>query len=65
MSHGIPEALSFDRIISGGVCPVSMPQVSSTLYYRLIRLCSTTVGLLVLGSTIADPCFSPAPLGIL
>jgi hypothetical protein len=22
MSHGIPEALSFDRIISGGVCPV-------------------------------------------
>lgn len=23
MSCGIPEALSFDRIISGGVCPVS------------------------------------------
>jgi hypothetical protein len=23
MSHGIPEALSFDRIIAGGVCPVS------------------------------------------
>jgi len=23
MSHGIPEALSFDRIISGGTCPVS------------------------------------------
>ena len=22
MSHGIPDALSFDRIISGGVCPV-------------------------------------------
>lgn len=22
MSHGIPEALSFDRIISGGTCPV-------------------------------------------
>jgi hypothetical protein len=22
MSHGIPEALSFDRIIAGGVCPV-------------------------------------------
>jgi hypothetical protein len=22
MSHGIPEALSFDKIISGGVCPV-------------------------------------------
>jgi hypothetical protein len=25
MSHGIPEALSFDRIISGGVCPVREP----------------------------------------
>lgn len=24
MSHGIPEALSFDRIISGGTCPVSV-----------------------------------------
>lgn len=24
MSHGIPEALSFDRIIAGGVCPVSL-----------------------------------------
>lgn len=24
MSHGIPEALSFDRIIAGGVCPVSI-----------------------------------------
>lgn len=23
MSHGIPEALSFDRIIAGGTCPVS------------------------------------------
>lgn len=23
LSHGIPEALSFDRIIAGGVCPVS------------------------------------------
>jgi hypothetical protein len=23
MSHGIPEALSFDRIIAGGACPVS------------------------------------------
>lgn len=23
MSHGIPEALSFDKIIAGGVCPVS------------------------------------------
>jgi len=22
MSHGIPEALSFDRIIAGGTCPV-------------------------------------------
>lgn len=32
MSHGIPEALSFDRIIAGGVCPVSatisVPRVS-------------------------------------
>jgi hypothetical protein len=25
MSHGIPEALSFDRIIAGGVCPVCSP----------------------------------------
>jgi hypothetical protein len=24
MSHGIPDALSFDRIIAGGVCPVSI-----------------------------------------
>lgn len=24
MSNGIPEALSFDRIIAGGVCPVSV-----------------------------------------
>jgi len=23
MSQGIPDALSFDRIVSGGVCPVS------------------------------------------
>jgi len=32
MSHGIPEALSFDRIIAGGVCPVSLqasPYVSA------------------------------------
>ena len=27
MSHGIPEALSFDRIISGGVCPVCVQVV--------------------------------------
>lgn len=26
MSNGIPEALSFDRIISGGVCPVSVSE---------------------------------------
>lgn len=32
MSNGIPEALSFDRIISGGVCPVSkQPTVTTTL----------------------------------
>lgn len=24
MSNGIPEALSFDRILAGGVCPVSV-----------------------------------------
>lgn len=24
MSHGIPAALSFDRIISGGTCPVRL-----------------------------------------
>ena len=34
MSHGIPEALSFDRIISGGVCPVcrSQPTAPSMPY---------------------------------
>jgi hypothetical protein len=30
-SHGIPEALSFDRIVNGGVCPVSsLPHVPAT-----------------------------------
>lgn len=24
VSHGIPDALSFDRIINGGTCPVSL-----------------------------------------
>ena len=28
MSNGIPDALSFDRIIAGGVCPVSGVVVS-------------------------------------
>jgi hypothetical protein len=32
MSHGIPEALSFDRIIAGGVCPVSLS------YYAMSQL---------------------------
>lgn len=33
MSHGIPEALSFDRIIAGGVCPVSaVPQRQCYFY---------------------------------
>lgn len=27
VSLGIPNALSFDRIISGGTCPVSLPLV--------------------------------------
>lgn len=27
MSSGIPDALSFDRIISGGTCPVRIPIV--------------------------------------
>jgi hypothetical protein len=31
MSHGIPEALSFDRIISGGTCPVSPAPALRTL----------------------------------
>ena len=31
MSNGIPEALSFDRIISGGVCPVSTQSTAATL----------------------------------
>lgn len=33
MSHGIPDALSFDRIISGGVCPVSCSACSYS--YRI------------------------------
>lgn len=28
-SHGIPEALSFDRIINGGTCPVSWHKTPS------------------------------------
>lgn len=30
MSQGIPDALSFDRIIAGGVCPVSGSQRIAT-----------------------------------
>ncbi len=26
VSHGIPDALAFDRIIAGGTCPVSLQQ---------------------------------------
>lgn len=31
MSHGIPDALSFDRIIAGGVCPVSPLELPTSL----------------------------------
>jgi hypothetical protein len=37
MSQGIPEALSFDRIIAGGVCPVSSPM--SLLRHMTSSLC--------------------------
>ena len=47
MSHGIPEALSFDRIIAGGVCPVSLPSMSTFLYH-------TTHALFTLGDLVAD-----------
>jgi hypothetical protein len=33
MSHGIPEALSFDRIIAGGVCPVCI----ELIHFLVIR----------------------------
>lgn len=32
LSSGIPEALSFDRIIAGGVCPVSLTANISSDY---------------------------------
>jgi hypothetical protein len=45
MSQGIPEALSFDRIIAGGVCPVSplhvlyhMPARPSDCFYKAQQL---------------------------
>jgi hypothetical protein len=42
MSHGIPDALSFDRIINGGVCPVSFSNVPSCSIFlislSLVRL---------------------------
>jgi hypothetical protein len=39
MSHGIPDALSFDRIISGGTCPVSSISSVMTLS-KHVNLCS-------------------------
>lgn len=33
MSFGIPDALSFDRIITGGTCPVSQLPVYFHLHY--------------------------------
>lgn len=30
-SSGIPDALSFDRIINGGTCPVRLPNSSSQI----------------------------------
>ena len=40
MSHGIPEALSFDKIIAGGVCPVSIssPLLETVLHAPLVRV---------------------------
>jgi hypothetical protein len=28
LSAGIPDALSFDKIVNGGTCPVSLPSIS-------------------------------------
>jgi hypothetical protein len=38
MSHGIPEALSFDRIIAGGVCPVSEPSPTPAFAWLICLL---------------------------
>lgn len=35
MCRGIPEALSFDRVISGGACPVSLNSVLNILSVQL------------------------------
>jgi hypothetical protein len=46
MSHGIPEALSFDRIIAGGVCPVRKgprpPAASFANLSNSLALCATS-----------------------
>ena len=39
-ANGIPDALSFDRIISGGTCPVSQPH---KFPIGAIELCSTAM----------------------
>ena len=43
LSSGIPDALSFDRIISGGVCPVSatFPTILQFLAYLSLQPCTT------------------------
>ena len=38
MSFGIPDALSFDRIINGGTCPVSSPMVKKVVGMILLMV---------------------------
>ncbi|ORX97358.1 hypothetical protein BCR34DRAFT_167289 [Clohesyomyces aquaticus] len=48
MSHGIPEALSFDRIIAGGVCPVR--------YFRHAQLKLSKRNQAFANSSTSQPC---------
>ena len=50
MSFGIPDALSFDRIITGGTCPVS--QLPVNLNTNHSALCSITSSKLISVSLI-------------
>lgn len=44
MSHGIPDALSFERIISGGTCPVSATlPAESPCIWRSVTFSRTTL----------------------
>jgi len=39
LSAGIPDALSFDKIVNGGTCPVSLPSISLFLEPILLQSC--------------------------